>query len=360
LNTTQLAALRLTNHRLFGTQLQTPEAAVAWMGAMQAQDFNMVKRAVGIRLANAANATDTMVEDAFNQGRFLRTHVLRPTWHFVAPENIRWMLDLSAARIKSSSKARDRDLEITETLYTKTNRIIATALEGRTHLTREDLAKELEKANINADTPHLYHFLMRAELEGLVCSGAMQGKTQTYALLDKHASAGRPLPREESLARLADIYFKSHGPAALRDFAWWSGLSLTEARNGLEAVKAGFVAETMEGKTYWVDPACRNVLSAPSTEPSVLFLPAFDEYIIGYSDRSAVIPADYNSKAVSSNGVFRPTIVVNGQVAGIWKKTGGKTEPIQIEFFEPADGAVKEAVDKAMGHRQDFLGSSAV
>jgi hypothetical protein len=355
LNTTQLAALRLANHRLVGTQLQTPEAVVAWMGAMQAQDFNMAKRAVGIRLANAANATDTMVEDAFNQGRFLRTHVLRPTWHFVAPENIRWMLDLSAVRIKSAAKARDRDLEITETLYTKTNRIIATALEGRKHLTREDLAKDLEKANINADTPRMYHFLMRAEVEGLICSGAMQGKKQTYALLSERAPDARPLPREESLARLADIYFKSHGPAALRDFAWWSGLSLTEARNAHAAVKANFVAETIEGKMYWVDPACRNVLSAPSAELSILFLPAFDEYIIGYSDRSAVIPADYNSKAVSSNGVFRPTIVVNGQVVGIWKKTANKAEPIRVEFFEQVDEAVKEAVEKAKGHRQGVL-----
>jgi hypothetical protein len=196
------------------------------MGAVQAQDFNMAKRAVGIRLAGAVNddAAKT-VDDAFNRGSFLRTHVLRPTWHFVSPENIRWMLDLSAGRIKSASKPRDRDLEITETLYAKTNRIITKSLEGNKHMARDDLARELEKAKINADSARGYHFIMRAELDGLICSGAVRGKTQTYTLLSERAPAARPLPKDESLARLANIYFSSHSPATLRDFAWWSGLS---------------------------------------------------------------------------------------------------------------------------------------
>jgi hypothetical protein len=209
LNTAQFVTLRLASHRLLDTRLQTPEAVVAWMGAVQAQDFTMAKRALGIRLAGAVDAAGTMVDDAFNRGCFLRTHVLRPTWHFVVPENIRWMLDLSAERIKASAQARDRDLEITETLYTKTNQILAAALAGHKNLTREDLARELETAKINADASRMYHFLMRAELEGLVCSGAVCGKKQTYALLDERAPAARPVPREESLARLADTYFRA-------------------------------------------------------------------------------------------------------------------------------------------------------
>jgi hypothetical protein len=284
------------------------------------------------------------VDDAFNCGRFLRTHVLRPTWHFVSPENIRWMLDLSAGRIKGAAKSRDRDLEITETLYAKTNRIITRSLEGNKHMTRDDLAKELGKTKINADKARGYHFIMRAELDGLICSGAARGKTQTYALLSERAPAASPLPKDESLARLANIYFCSHSPATLRDFAWWSGLSLTEARNGLEADKANFIEETFNEQTYWINPAFNVPPDAPSAKTSIHFLPAFDEYIIAYNDRSAIIPASYG-KAVSSNGVFRPTILVNGLVAGTWKKTAaklaaGKTSLIQIDLFEQADKAV--------------------
>jgi hypothetical protein len=322
------------------------------MGAVQAQDFPMAKQAVGIRLANADNtaANDAMVEDAFNQGRFLRTHVLRPTWHFVAPENIRWMLDLSTQRIKAAGKARDRQLEITEGLYTKTNHLLAAALEGRKHLTREDLAKALAKAHLPTDTPHLYHFLMRAELEALVCSGALRGKTQTYALLDERAPAAPPLPRDESAARLAAIYFKSHGPATVEDFAWWSGLSLTEARRALEAVKAAFAAVTLGGNTYWLDPARCDERNGPPGEPTVHFLPAFDEYIIAYRDRSVVIPPGHNAKAVSSNGMFHPTVVVNGQVVGVWAKGGGGTAGMGVDLFEEVGEAVRGAVDRAMGH----------
>jgi hypothetical protein len=342
MNKTQLLTLRLASHQLLATQLHAPEAAVAWLGAVQAQDFSMAKMAIGIRLASA---TSTTVTEDFDRGNFLRTHVLRPTWHFVSPENIRWMLALSAAKIIASARSRDRDLEITEALYSKANRTISRALEGNKNLTRDELAAELKQAKINADTSRMYHFTMRAELEGIVCSGAVQGKKQTYALLSERAPAARILPREESLARLADIYFRSHSPATLQDFAWWSGLSLTEARRGLDAVKTNFVAEAIGEKTYWINPAFNHVLSAPQTEMSIHFLPAFDEYIIAYADRSAIIPIG-NSKAISSNGVFRPTLVVNGQVAGIWRKTASKKMPVEVEFFEQPSKAVKQAVDK--------------
>jgi hypothetical protein len=362
LKTARLLKLRLASHRLLDTRLQTPEAVVAWMGAVQAQDFNMAKQALGIRLADANNNDAAKImDDAFNCGSFLRTHVLRPTWHFVSPENIRWMLGLSAGRIKSASKSRDRDLEITEALYTKTNRIITKALEGNKHLTRDDLTKELAKAKINADTARWYHFIMRAELEGLVCSGAVRGKTQTYALLSERAPAACSLPKDESLARLANIYFRSHSPASLRDFAWWSGLSLTEARNGLEAVKSNFIAEIIDEKTYWINPefsakstGFRKKSNDTPTETLVHFLPAFDEYIIAYSDRSAIIPTNY-SKAVSSNGIFHPTVVVNGQVVGTWKKPADKTKPIQINLFEQTDNTVKEAVNNAINKMEAHL-----
>ena len=324
-----IARIRLASHQLTETHCSNPEEIVAWMGAIQAQDYNMAKLAISMRLPN--NQTEQTVEEAFNQGKILRTHVLRPTWHFVTPENIRWMLSLSAARIKSSSYSRDRDLEITEELYSQTNQIIGKALEGENHLTREAVGKELEKHNIVVNSARLVHFLMRAEVEGIVCSGALQGKNQTYALLDERVPSVPNLSKEESLIKLAQLYFQSHQPATLQDFVWWSGLSITEARRGMESLKSGWITEIINGQTYWFREEYRNLSPAESFR---CLLPAYDEYIIAYRDRSAVLLSEHHSKAVSSGGVFRPVIVADGQVVGLWKKTSRKKNPISLEYFE--------------------------
>ncbi|MCL2650698.1 MAG: winged helix DNA-binding domain-containing protein [Candidatus Azobacteroides sp.] len=328
----QIANIRLISHQLSENNFKTPKEIVSWMGAMQAQDYNMAKWGIGIRIPNL---TEQSIEDAFNKGEFLRTHVLRPTWHFVAPENIRWMLELTKERIKSSSRSRDQDLEITEGLYTRCNNIIEKALTGNNHLTREELSAVLENAGIVVDTSRMYHFIMRAEVEGIICSGAMQGKKHTYALMEERVPQAIRLDKQEALAKLAGIYFSSHGPATLQDFVWWSGLSAPESRNALEMIKKDLVSETINSQTYWVPDS----VSGHSKQNSVYLLPAFDEYIVAYKDRKAVLVSENHSKAISSNGVFRPTIVKNGQVIGIWKKSNKKGEIITADFFEKPDKA---------------------
>ncbi|MDR0542279.1 MAG: winged helix DNA-binding domain-containing protein [Dysgonamonadaceae bacterium] len=330
--------IRLASHQLSGTHHQTPEEVVAWMGAVQAQDYHAAEMAISIRLPNSI---DKNVENAFNQGKILRTHVLRPTWHFVTPENIRWMLSLSAARIISSSLSRDRELEITEALYSQTNRIIQKSLEGGRHLTREAVGKELEKHKIIVNSARLVHFLMRTEVEGIVCSGALQGKDRTYALLDERAPAVPPLHKEEALAKLAQLYFQSHCPATLQDFAWWSGLSPTEARQGLESLKSGWITEKIDSQIYWIREDYQNI---SHTGNFCCLLPAFDEYIIAYKDRSPVLLSEHHNKAVSSNGVFRAVIIANGQVVGLWKKSSQKKNSLLFEFFEPVNDELKERI----------------
>jgi hypothetical protein len=324
-----ISNIRLKSHLLTDTQQLTPRALVARMGAMQAQDYTMAKWGVGIRLSGY---TDRSVEEAFNRGEMLRTHVMRPTWHFVAPENIRWMLPLSAERIKASAGVRDKALEITESVYTEANDVIQKALATDGFLTRDRVGEALERAGIRVDSSRMVHFMLRAETEGLVCSGPLQGKVQTYALMDDRAPLLPPLHREEALAKLARIYFIGHGAATLQDYMWWSGLSQKEAKLGLEAVKPELCEEVIDGQTYWIANELANVAQMGY---SIHLLPAFDEYIIGYRERGAVLSPENQRKAISSNGIFRPTVVVDGQVAGLWRKNPAAPSSPIFDFKEP-------------------------
>jgi len=343
----QITALRLNGHFLSQPLSDTPGKLIEKMGAIQAQDFAMAKWAVGIRLSECTNQTIT---EACNRGEILRTHILRPTWHFVSPANIRWMLSLTAAKIKSSSKSRDRDLGITEELYERVNRIIRKALEGNKCLTKDALALEIEKAKIKNDTPHITHFLMRAEAEGIICSGVLDKNVHTYALLEERVPPVPALSKEEALARLVSIYFTTRAPATLQDFCWWSNLSLTEAEKGLNAVKQEFFSEKIGGQTYWLP----NSYNPEESADNVFLLPAFDEYIISYRDRSAALLSETQSKAISSNGVFRPVVVEKGKVIGLWKKATSRRQSVTFDFFNQPDEAIKKVLDKSIENYHAF------
>lgn len=347
-----ISHIRLANQQIAGGKINTAKDIVSWMGAMQAQDYNMAKWAIGLRLHEA---TDKIVEAAIDKGEVLRTHVLRPTWHFVSADDIYWMLELTAPRIKASLQSRHRELELTEPVYRKSRLLIERVLSGNIHLTREELITAFRKANINVDDNRSSHLLLWAELEGVICSGATKDKKQTYALLEERVTKKHLLPREEALAALALRYFSSHGPATVQDFAWWSGLSLTEARNALEITKTSFVAETIDLQTYWSG----NFGTVFPLDPkvSVYLLPAFDEFIISYKDRSAALALEHHNKAVSNNGIFRPTLVVNGTVTGTWKRTiKNKKTIIETSFFEHHTIAMKTLIEEAGVSFGNFLG----
>jgi len=295
------------------------------MGAMQAQDFYMAKWAIGIRLNNS---TDIQIETAFNNGEIIRTHVMRPTWHFVSPKDIGWMLELTAPQIKSSMRSRNKQLELTEAVFAKSNRLIEKALSTAKTMTREQLSNEFEKAKINTSDNRLAHLFMQAELDGLICSGPITGNKQTYTLLSERVPHQKKLTKEEALAELASRYFTSHGPATVADFAWWSGLPITAARIALQLVKSEFCSETLGTETYWF----KNEFSAPFPESNVIhLLPAYDEFLISYKDRSASLALTHNKKTISNNGIFYPIVVINGQVAGTWKRTT-KKEVLHVEL----------------------------
>jgi Winged helix DNA-binding domain len=351
MNLVAIANNRLINQQIEQSKCETPKEVVDWMGAMQAQDYAMAKWAIGVRLPEA---TDRMIETAMSKGEIIRTHLLRPTWHIVSADDIYWMLALRATRIKAAMRPRFNQLGLTEDMVVKSNQIMEKALRGGKNLTREEILPELTKAGIPVDENRASHLLMWAELDGLVCSGATKGKKLTYALLEERVPKADLPSTEEALAKLAKKYYSSHGPATVQDFAWWSGLSAKEASHALELVKSNFKAETINGQTYWY---LQVQSPAPKEKKVVTLLPAFDEFIISYTDRGAALPFENFNKAVSNNGIFRPIVVVNGQVTGIWKRTIQKGKVVvETEFFQPPEKTTLRLIEEAARRYGNFLG----
>ena len=320
-----IASQRLVNQKIQNSKISSPQELINWMGAMQAQDFNQSKWAVGLRLPGI---TEKQVEDAFNRGQILRTHVMRPTWHFVSPDDIYWVLDLTAKQIKSAMKARNRQLELTEEDFKASQEVMIKALEGNRHLTRDELSEFLNAAGISTNGQRLPHILMEAEIDRIICSGPMKGKKQTYALLEERVPNKIELSTDEALALLAKKYFTSHGPATVADFVWWSGLPVSQARKAVALNDKNLISETINGEAYWL---ANHQTTATSLPDSAFLLPAFDEYLVSYKNREAAIGSEDLPKAVSKNGIFWPITVINGQISGLWKKTA-KKDTITFEF----------------------------
>ena len=254
------------------------------------------------------DATDDVVEEAFNAGRILRTHVMRPTWHFVAPADIRWMLELTAPRLLSLSASYYRKVELDDRIFARSRKILEKALRGGRHLTRKELGEELGRGGITASGLRLAFLMMRAELDRVVCSGVRRGKQFTYALFDERAPNSRKLQRDEALAELTLRYFSSHGPATIRDFVWWSGLTAVDARAGIQSLKTALVSETIGERTYWFNEQAK---PAPRVSPSASLVPNYDEYLIAYKDRD---------QGVFGFDVYAHFVVIDGLLAGTWRQ----------------------------------------
>jgi hypothetical protein len=287
-------------------------------------------------------------------GEIIRTHLLRPTWHFVSSNDVHWMLELTAPQIKAAMKSRNKQLELTDGVFQKSNRIIEKTLTGGKHLHREELMAEIIKANISVDNNRSSHLLMTAELEGIICSGKSKGNKQTYALLGERIPKTKSLNKEEALATLAERYLSSHCPATLADFTWWSGLPVVTAKQALELVKPKFLQEKIGDQAYWLSTSCN---STSQIDESVHMLPAYDEFLISYKDRTASLSVNNSHASISTNGIFRPVIVINGLVIGIWRRTTAKDKVlVETAFFKGAGKAKKRAIQEAAMAYERFLG----
>jgi len=306
-----IADQRLRNQRITRPGPRGPEKLVAWMGAVQAQEYGPAKWGLGLRLPGST--TDAAIERAIDRGRILRTHVLRPTWHFVTANDIRWMLELTGPQVHRRMSSYDRLLGLHTGVMTRAVDVIERALGEHRYLTRRELGVELGRAGLPDRSSHLAHIAMYAELEGVICSGPRRGKQSTYALLSDRAPKARRLPRDEALAELARRYLRSHGPATVRDFVWWSGLGTADARRGLEMNRARF--HDVDGLRYWSLVGTAGGIS--NRKAAVHLLPVYDEYLVAYRDHQVVPRPAYVL------GGFLHALVIGGQVAGTWRMTPG-------------------------------------
>lgn len=343
---------RLFNQQIAETTFSKPEEIVSWMIAMQAQEFAMAKWAIGLRLPKCS---DAIIDKAFNEGAILRTHLMRPTWHFVTPSDIRWILALTAPRVQAVNSFMYRKLNFDKSILKRSNDTLAKALQGGKHLTRIELQAALLKETIKADGIPLSLLMMCAELDGIICSGARKGKQFTYALLDEIVPGVKPFHREEVLAKFTRRYFESRGPATLKDFVTWSGLTMKDARDGALKLSSEFIHKNINGQDYIFK---KTALTTKNKLQRTFLLPDYDEYGMSYKDRSALfLPANKPEMNKGGNGAYQHMIVINGTIGGTWKRTI-KNNKIDIETtsFEALNKTDQQAVEKAVKKYSLFIG----
>ncbi len=331
---------RFGAQRLFGRPLAAPGDVVAWLGALQAQEYAEAKWSIGQRMAGC---TDDDVEAAFARGDLLRTHVLRPTWHFATPADIRWLLALTGPRVQKQNAYMYRQTGLDDATLGRSTEVLEAALDGGEPRTRKELAGSLAAAGIETDGMRLAYVMMWAELEALICSGPRRGKQQTYALLAHRAPPVAPLDRDAALAELARRFFRSRGPATVRDLALWSGLTLADARAGVQAVAGELECETDDDGTAWyADPG------APwhDVVPGAFLIPTYDETVMGYQDLRIVL-----DRPPPRPGLLQRAIVIDGLAVGSWSRTITPREAIiDALLFRPLGreeaAALEEAVER--------------
>ena len=351
MNNTDIIRYRLFNQQIAKPVFTKPAEVVSWLVAMQAQEYAMAKWAIGLRLSQA---TDNMIEAAFANGDILRTHLMRPTWHFVTPKDIRWLLQLTAPRVEAINAFTYRQQELDSKLFKRSNDIIAKALEGGKQLMRTELQAVLKQKKIIADGVRLSCLMMKAELEGIICSGARRGNQHTYALLDERVKPMKALANKEALFQFAQRYFTSRGPATVKDFASWSGLSIAAAKEGAAMLPAKFIREKIREQEYIFLPS--SVDTAGSIQSDFL-MPDYDEYGMSYKDRSALFNGTVDlSLFKNENPFFNRMIILNGRIEGTWKRNfkNGKMV-VETVPFKPLSKTKQQALEKAIKKYCGFI-----
>jgi hypothetical protein len=347
-----IALLRLVNQQIAASQCKEPAEVVASLGAMQAQDYLGTLWAIGLRLPTA---TEAEIERAIADRTIIRTWPLRSTLHFVAAADAHWLLGFLGPRIVAAAALRHKQYGLDETVLTRIRKVLVKALQGNQQLTRHEIYAWLKGARISVEGQRGYHILWRMGVDRVICFGPRRGRQQTFSLLEEWAPQARKLEKDAALAELTLRYFKGHGPATLQDFVWWSGLKISDAKAGLAMVSAQLESLTVDDQLYWMHPGMPRL---GKRTPIVNLLPGFDEYLLGYRDRTAALDPGYAQKIQpGSNGMFSSTIVVNGRVAGTWRRVlAKKSVKIGTSLFRSLTNGESRVLEEAIRRYCAFLG----
>ena len=329
--------------------LEHPDDVVRWFGAMQAQDFAAAKWALGLR----SETTDVATTELFNEGKILRTHALRPTWQFVAPEDIRWVLLATSQRVHAFNKYYYKKTGVDEVTMQKAFSVLQKSLAGKNYMTRPEIATALEEEGIaDAKGLRLVYIVMYAELEGLICSGPLRGKQHTYALISERAPHAKVLSPDEALAELTRRFFQSHGPAQIQDFAWWSSLTIAEVRRGINMI--GLKGTVVGDKTYYFAEES----TTPIPSPLVHLLPIYDEYFVAYKDRSAFSDGRTFQllREPTQDDLSYQIVALDGQLAGAWKRKATKNQlAVELNMFAHLNQPQMADLQRAVKKLERFL-----
>jgi hypothetical protein len=357
MNTRDITTIRLANQQIADATSTSPTEVVTRLLAVQAQDYRGALWSIGLRLTGA---TIAQIEQAIAERSIVRTWPMRGTLHFVAAADVRWMLELLTPRVMKGSAGRMRQLEIDDTVLSRSRKAFVKALRDGPPLTRDAMYDVLGRAKIEPANQRGIHILSRLSQEGLLCFGPHRGRQPTFALLDEWIPGSRTLDRDEALAELTSRYFRGHGPATIRDFAWWSGLTLGDARAGVAMMAAELTEHKIGGIAYLAWRNTPDVNTATRRSARALYLlPGFDEYMLGYSDRSiALDPANAPKIVPGNNGMFMPTIVARGRVIGTWRSVVSRRALAVMPLpFAPLSSRDVRAFATVAGRYAEFLGT---
>jgi hypothetical protein len=356
MNTRDIATIRLANQQIADPASTSPAEVVTRLLAVQAQDYRGALWSIGLRQAGSKIA---QVEQAIAERSIVRTWPMRGTLHFVAATDVRWMLKLLTPRVMKGSAGRMRQLEIDDTVLSRSRKAFVNALRDGSPLTRDEMYDVLGRAKIEPANQRGIHILSRLSQEGLLCVGPHRGKQPTFALLDEWIPGSRTLDRDESLAELTSRYFRGHGPATVRDFAWWCGLTLGDARAGVAMIAAELTVDSVGDISYLASRNAPDVSTAVRRSARALYLlPGFDEYMLGYADRGIALDLSHAPRIVpGNNGMFMPTIVARGRVIGTWRSAVARRALAVTPLpFVPLSSSDTRAFAAAAGRYAEFLG----
>jgi len=361
MNHSELLELRLRNQLISAHAPLSPGEVVRQLGAMQAQDLLGAKWALALR--SGPDVSDADVEQAIAEKQLVRSWPMRGTLHFAPPEDLRWMQSVTSKKLIDSAAGRREQLGLTDEQLSRAAEAAAEGLGGGRALERREMLALFEAAGVSTARQRGYHLLWHLSQQGLLCFGPMQGKQPTFVLLDEWLPPTGPIGREEAVALFAKRYFTGHGPATLKDFARWTGLSMAEARAGLAAVTGDFECVSVDGVEYWVVSSAADSAAGWTEAGRTLYLlPGFDEYVVGYGDRQQMFGGfhdDYHSQ-VAANGMFAPVVVADGQVIGTWKRAvKARDVVVTPALFRKLDRAERVMLAEQVERYGIYLGKPA-